>query len=787
MKKLLLYQATVFLAVVAHCTGTCMWYGQCGHQQNHEDKKLNCIYHGPPKPFKTKTALDAFARDCPSLYKGNETETCCSDPQMLTMDNQISFPRQALQRCPSCFHNFMNVWCYLTCAPNNMPSSNTPALSLLCGTDASQCTPQKWLDYMGTTDNGQAPFDIHFYISKKNMTFGNSTLKPLNTEAVPCSQAPSNDTEPCSCQDCKATCAPSPPPAPPSQPCEVAHLDCYYFGFGVLFAAFVLVFGCYIICYNIIVQDALRLERPDENGHMYHVSSAGPAANRNERKKNYLASVESDSLSFFERAGARMEERLENLFAGWGHFCASHPLIMSLVVLVIAGALCAGVSLFTVTTNPVKLWSAPDSRARTEKEYYDSHFVPFYRTEQLIISRPDNDTLIEYKKRNYSNLLDKEFLHEILDLQLAIEGLTAEHDNKTVGLEDICFAPLSPDNKNCTVQSILNYFQNSHAMLDKVAYDEFGWFVVANYLDHFDYCVDSPFSPNDTTRLHTPCLGTFGGPVFPWVALGGYREKVYRNTSALVITFVVNNYLDASKNGPALAWEAKFIDFMKNYTEDHPEVEIAFSSERSIEDEIERESNSDIMTILASYLIMFAYITLMLGQYRRLDRILITIFICLLTLDAKRQHSNRIDVFCCSKLPLKKRKPQHGLLYELVSEFYSHFLMMEWLRPIVMVVFVGWFCASAAMTSKVNIGLDQSLSMPKGHNYSSYEGQNAICGISGCPENSLVQQVDHAAENPLSTRIAESVSSWLDDYFSWLNSPSCCRIHDDTGDFCPST
>ena len=30
-----------------------------------------------------------------------------------------------------------------------------------------------------------------------------------------------------------------------------------------------------------------------------------------------------------------------------------------------------------------------------------------------------------------------------------------------------------------------------------------------------------------------------------------------------------------------------------------------------------------------------------------------------------------------------------------------------------MVVFVGWFCASAAMTSKVNIGLDQSLSMPK--------------------------------------------------------------------------
>ena len=30
-----------------------------------------------------------------------------------------------------------------------------------------------------------------------------------------------------------------------------------------------------------------------------------------------------------------------------------------------------------------------------------------------------------------------------------------------------------------------------------------------------------------------------------------------------------------------------------------------------------------------------------------------------------------------------------------------------------MVVFVGWFCASAAMAPRIEIGLDQSLSMPK--------------------------------------------------------------------------
>ena len=60
-------------------------------------------------------------------------------------------------------------------------------------------------------------------------------------------------------------------------------------------------------------------------------------------------------------------------------------------------------------------------------------------------------------------------------------------------------------------------------------------------------------------------------------------DKVYRNASALVITFSVNNYLDPVKNGPALAWETKFIEFMKNYTKDHPDVEIAFSSEVTVD------------------------------------------------------------------------------------------------------------------------------------------------------------------------------------------------------------
>ncbi|XP_059177253.1 NPC intracellular cholesterol transporter 1-like isoform X2 [Physella acuta] len=979
--------ALCLLGIFALCQADCIWYGQCGDNPKVPgDKKINCPYSGPPKPFATQEGRDLFATNCPGLYTGPGVETCCSDAQIKTLSDQVAFPRQALQRCPSCFYNFMNLWCYLTCGPKQaefmsvnttvdqsingttekailsveyvvstssaqgmfnsclnvqMPSSNQPALSLLCGEDADTCTPKKWLDYMGTTENGQAPFDIHFHISDKNLTFNGTVLMPLNMDPFPCDKAPSNTTEPCSCQDCQASCAPTPKPKPPEPPCEILHIDCFYFSFGVVFIVFVLVFGCYSICYNIMVQDSLRLEEPGEQTSSgCCVKGTAWAVTRNTRKQQYLENISKDQLGCCESIGAKMDAFLERSFYKWGLMCANHPYLVSVIVLAIFGGLCAGAAFFTVTTDPVKLWSGPDSRARTEKNFFDSHFVPFFRTEQLIISRPNNHTVFSYKNQNYTNIFDLTFLHEVLELQLAIESLEAEYENRTLTLSDICFAPMSPDNNNCTIQSILNYYQNDPGMLDKVAYDDYGWFVVATYLDHFEYCVQSPYSLNDTTRLHTPCLATYGGPVFPWVALGGFEGKTYRTATALVITFLVNNHQDQSKNGPAKAWESKFIEFMKNYTAAHDDVEIAFSSERSIEDEIDRESESDILTILLSYLIMFGYITITLGQYTSFRRILvdakvtlglagviivllsvgsslgfysyigipstliivevvpflvlavgvdnifilvqtsqrepsvdgetvenriarvvgkvgpsmlltslseslafflgamtdmpavkifslyaamavmfdfllqITIFVSLLTLDAKRQESNRIDVLCCQKLPLKKRKAHHGLLYTVVDKYYSHFLMKEWVRPIVMIVFVGWFCASAAMTSKVGIGLDQSLSMPKdsyvlnyfhnlsrylsvgapvyfvvesGIDYSTYQGQNDVCGISGCPQDSLVQQINHAALEPSYTYVAQPVSSWLDDYFSWLSSPACCRFNNLTGAFCPST
>lgn len=64
------------------------------------------------------------------------------------------------------------------------------------------------------------------------------------------------------------------------------------------------------------------------------------------------------------------------------------PLLVILLSIVLVVVCCMGLRYMRITTDPVELWSAPHSRARLEKQYFDEHFGPFFRTEQLIITTP---------------------------------------------------------------------------------------------------------------------------------------------------------------------------------------------------------------------------------------------------------------------------------------------------------------------------------------------------------------------------------------------------------------
>ncbi|XP_030628972.1 NPC intracellular cholesterol transporter 1 [Chanos chanos] len=941
----------------------CVWYGECGESVLVPGKRYNCNYTGPPIPL-PEEGHDLLLELCPGFDYGNRS-LCCDVQQLQTLKNSLQLPLQFLSRCPACFYNLMSLFCELTCSPRQSqflnptdfspdpahnksnvkelsyyisnrfanamynackdvqaPSSNVKALSLLCGRDASECTPTNWIQYMFDPNNGQAPFAIDPVFTDVPV----SEKTPMDNQTYGCTEALEDGSGPCSCQDCSQACGPKPvaPPVPPpwtilGQDAMVVIMWLSYVAFLFLFIGTILGTWCY------------RKRRI--------MSEYGPIQDSNLPHSINNDPVDPAHATCCETVGERFESALRQLFSHWGSLCVRHPLPVILSSLVLVASCSAGLVYMQVTTDPVQLWSSPSSQARQEKDYFDSHFGPFYRTEQLIITTVNGswDTFQPNMGPDvpFGPPLAKDILHQVLDLQTDIENLEAKYDGQTVKLKDICLAPLAPYNDNCTILSVLNYYQNSHQVLDHIIQDEF--LVYADYHSHFLYCVSAPASLNDTGPLHDPCLGTYGGPIFPWLVLGGYDGTNYNNATALVITFPVNNYLnDTEKIGKALAWEKEFISFVKNYS--NPNITISFSAERSIEDEIDRESNSDIATIVISYIIMFVYISLALGHIHSFRRILVdskvslgiagilivlssvacslgifsyagvpltlivievipflvlavgvdnifiivqtyqrdvrmpqeelhqqigrilgdvapsmflssfsetvafflgalsnmpavrtfslfaglavfidfllqvSCFVSLLGLDVKRQESNRLDILCCVKLSEGQEEKTDGLLFRFFKKVYAPFVLTDWMRPLVVAVFVGILSFSIAVTNKVEIGLDQTLSMPDdsyvldyfrnmskylhtgapvyfvvedGHDYRTLEGQNAVCGGVGCNNDSLVQQVYSASLISDYTRIAFTPSSWLDDYFDWVKPQStCCRYYNTTGAFC---
>lgn len=59
-----------------------------------------------------------------------------------------------------------------SCRDVQMPSTNERAIGVLCGHSPDDCTPQNWLDFMGSTANGQTPFTVmDIYLGSIHIAF----------------------------------------------------------------------------------------------------------------------------------------------------------------------------------------------------------------------------------------------------------------------------------------------------------------------------------------------------------------------------------------------------------------------------------------------------------------------------------------------------------------------------------------------------------------------------------------------------------------------------------------
>lgn len=255
---------------------------------------------------------------------------------------------------------------YDSCKDVQMPNVNDKAMSVMCGVPAADCNPKVWLDFMGSTGNGQAPFPIIYHFSNTTWTPGNITFYPMNVTNMRCNVT-TNFTDACSCQDCEASCAAVAPPPSRPKPFTILHIDGISFIMGCILIAFICFFGTYVICISILKHDSL--------GDGKHINTNSVENASNGSQQNLLSrQISLSEIGILEKLGLRLENLLTAGFTTWGRLCAKYPPIVLLVTVIIFGSLAGGISRYNITTDPVKLWSSPLTAARLQKDYFDSHF-----------------------------------------------------------------------------------------------------------------------------------------------------------------------------------------------------------------------------------------------------------------------------------------------------------------------------------------------------------------------------------------------------------------------------
>ncbi|XP_008590518.1 PREDICTED: Niemann-Pick C1-like protein 1 [Galeopterus variegatus] len=135
----------------------------------------------------------------------------------------------------------------------------------------------------------------------------------------------------------------------------------------------------------------------------------------------------------------------------------------------------------------------------------------------------------------------------------------------------------------------------------------------------------APLTYKDGTSLALSCIADYGAPVFPYLAVGGYKGKDYSEAEALIMTFSLNNY---AAGDPRLAqaklWEGAFLEEMQAFQQRTAGMfQVAFMAERSLEDEINRTTAEDLPIFAVSYIVIFLYISLALGSYSSCSRVLV--------------------------------------------------------------------------------------------------------------------------------------------------------------------
>lgn len=409
----------------------------------------------------------------------------------------------------------------------------------------------------------------------------------------------------CTCIDCPSVCSVLPDvPVPGHEPsCSVGLVSCLTFvlilTYSIALAGFL---GGFAIVTKLRKQSGLGriallngggAETPS-SGNLVGASSLGGFHEDNVSLGRGASLLDPDNL---QQRQYRLNTILRRFFYRLGYFCASSPFITLLIACLFVTLANVGWKFFSIEKDPVRLWVAPNSESRANMAFYDEHFGPFYRAEQLFITSPSADSNLED-----APVLSYESLDWLFSVEKEIQALVAP-DGTT--LEDVCFKPSGPDGA-CVVQSISGWFE----MRDLTPYNSSTWKRRAVG------CADQPVL----------CLPDFGQPLQREYVLGGLSKgdkATILDAKALVVSYVVNNPAGATQLAKVEAWEVVLRRYLENLSKRAPiesGLHVSFSTGVSLEEELNKSTNTDIKTVVLSYLFMFLYVSLTLGRADSEDR-----------------------------------------------------------------------------------------------------------------------------------------------------------------------
>ncbi|KAL7675403.1 hypothetical protein ACOME3_001664 [Neoechinorhynchus agilis] len=606
MKVSLLTICLIVEQVCSLSSQGCIWYGYCGDNRN-------CVYDGPPILINDLIAAKQLLAECPQFPRElNQTvAACCDVPQVAILRRNLLTLQALTGRCPACYRSLRTVICGISCDPfqvsymkvdRTVPAFVDPekravreismvvsesylqgvidsckdvqgilgsALTAICM--SSNCTPQALIRSL-TSETLGAPAKYNTIVTEHTTTVDGIELRPYTETTFNCSQSVSNEFETfesCSCADCHTSC----PIYSFNNPEETKVGSVSVIVFIMIMLGILAVLMAFGLVLNKVVQ-YLRFQRKlkKDPGLVYFNQQ-------------------------YESAAVKVQSVLEKVFTSIGYFCATRKKFVIPTSLAICAILCAGLVYFKATSDPIALWGVIGGRCIREKNYFDETFSPFYRIAQVYL-RPWNQSKVLINKKIYGPIYRQELQLEVLQIQEQIKSITAiDEDDSLIKLSDVCFAPLSPDNNNCTIQSVAQYFGNDESQIQ-----------ASNWLQKLTGCINSPYDFD--------CLSDYESPILPYVALGGYDEKEYDQASVMVLTFLNNNYLSGPQLRRSKLWELEFLKFMSDFSSNN--FEVSYITERSVEDEVGRASEADLSTILLSYIVMFVYLSIFLGTFRSL-------------------------------------------------------------------------------------------------------------------------------------------------------------------------